>query len=76
MVAEAPAEEAQVATEQDAAMQQLAQFAQQLVEMLMQQLGDPQAVAAVLQMAMEMLAGATQEQSQPVFKKGGKLVRR
>ena len=76
VAAEAPVDQTQVATEQDAAMQQLAQFAQQLVEMLMQQLGDPQAVAAVLQMAMEMLAGATQEQSQPVFKKGGKLVRR
>ena len=76
MVAEAPAEEAQVANEQDAVMQQLAQLAQQLVDMLMQQVGDPQAVAAVLQMALEMLTGGMQGQQQPVFKKGGKLVRR
>lgn len=54
--------------------EQMEALAQQLVEMLMQNLGDPQAVAAVLQMALEMLQGAAQEA--PVFKKGGKLAKK
>ena len=70
--AEAPMQEA---PEQGGMEEQLAQLAQQLVEMLMQQIGDPQAVAMVLQMALEMLQSGAQ-QSQPVFKKGGKLSRR
>lgn len=60
---------------QGGAEEQLAQLAQQLLEMLLQQIGDPNAVAAVLQMALEMLqqvAGGA-EQGQPVFKKGGKM---
>lgn len=57
------------------AEEQLAQLAQQLLEMLLQQVGDPQAVAAVLQMAMEMLQEAA-GQGQPTFKKGGKLVKK
>ena len=72
----APAEAAAPAPEMGAPAQggedQLAQLAGQLLEMLLQQLQDPQAVMAVLQAAMEML-----EQSmgggQPVFKAGGKL---
>ena len=44
---------------------QLAALAQQLVEMLMQQIGDPQAVMAVLQMAAEMVQGAAQPVGQP-----------
>lgn len=54
----------------------LMQVAQQLVQMLMQQIGDPQAVAAILQAALEMVAGAAQE-AQPTFqRKGGRLVRK
>ena len=61
------------------AEEQLAQVAQQLLQMLLQEIGDPNAVAAVLQMAMEMLqqvaqgGGASQEA--PVFRKGGKLMK-
>lgn len=60
------------------AEEQMAQMAQQLVEMLMQQIGDPQAVAAVLQMALEMVAqaGAPAEGGQPVYRRGGQLIRR
>lgn len=60
------------------AEEQLAQVAQQLVQMLLQEIGDPNAVAAVLQMAMEMLqqaAGGGAPQEAPVFKKGGKLMK-
>lgn len=74
----APAEEVPMEgapMEQGSAEEQMAQLAQQLVEMLLQQIGDPNAVMMILQMAMEMLQGAAQ-QSQPVFRKGGKLVRR
>lgn len=61
--------------------EQLAQLAQQLVEMLMQQIGDPQAVMMVLQMAAEMLQGATQpvgttpEEGQAFMRKGGKIMK-
>ena len=61
---------------QGGAEEQLAQVAQQLLQMLLQELGDPNAVAAVLQMALEMLMQAAQgggAQEAPVFKKGGKL---
>ena len=57
------------------AEEQMAQMAQQLVEMLMQQIGDPQAVAAILQMALEMVSQAGQPQ-QPVYRRGGQLIRR
>lgn len=63
---------------QGGAEEQLAQVAQQLLQMLLQELGDPNAVAAVLQMALEMLMQASQgggEQEAPVFKKGGKLAK-
>lgn len=66
----------QGAPAQGSAEEQLAQVAQQLLQMLLQEIGDPNAVAAVLQMAMEMLQQAAQggaSQEQPVFKKGGKL---
>ena len=46
--------------------------------MLLQEIGDPNAVAAVLQMAMEMLQQAAQggaPQEAPVFKKGGKIAK-
>ena len=61
--------------------EQLAQVAQQILESLMQALGDPNAVAAVLQMAMEMLQGAAQEvgaQPQEVGfqRKGGKICKK
>ena len=61
------------------AEEQLAQVAQQLLQMLLQEIGDPNAVAAVLQMAMEMLQQVAQgggaPQEAPVFKKGGKLAK-
>ena len=66
----------QGAPAQGGAEDQLAMLAQQLVETLMQSLGDPNAVIAVLQAALEMVQGAAQEQAQPVFKKGGKLVKK
>ena len=53
----------------------MTQVAQQLVEMLMQQIGDPQAVAAILQMALEMVAGAAQE-AQPTFQRNGGRIQR
>ena len=74
----APVEEAPVeggAPEAAGAEEQMAQLAQQLLEMLLQQVGDPNAVMVILQMCMEMLQGAAQQQ-QPVFRRGGKLVRR
>lgn len=65
------------AEQQGGAEDQMAQLAQQLVEMLMQQIQDPNAVMAILQMAMEMIqqsAGAAPEAAQePVFRKGGRL---
>lgn len=68
---EAPAQEAPAQGQDEALMQ----AAQQLVEMLMQQIGDPQAVTAVLQAALEMVAGAAQE-AQPTYQKlGGRLQR-
>lgn len=75
-MAAAPAAPAQGGDEE-----QLAQLAQQLVEMLMQQIGDPQAVMMVLQMAAEMLQGAAQgpvgapEEGQAFMRKGGKLIK-
>ena len=55
--------------------EQLQQVAGQLLDMLMKQVGDPQAVMAILQTAQEMLAQAAQP-AQPAFqRKGGKLVR-
>lgn len=70
--ANAPAESAPAQGGDEAIMQ----VAQQLVEMLMQQIGDSQAVAAILQAALEMVASAAQE-AQPTFqRKGGRLVRK
>ena len=54
---------------------QMAQLAGQLVEMLMQQIGDPSAVAAILEMALQMVQEAA-GQGQPVFKKGGVLAKK
>lgn len=54
---------------------QLAGLAQQLVEMLMQQIGDPQAVGAVLQMALEMVSQAGAPEAPAYQRMGGKLVR-
>ena len=60
------------------AEEQLAQIAQQLLQMLLQELQDPNVVAMVLQAALEMLAQSSQgaEQGQPVFKKGGKICKK
>ncbi len=74
MPQEAPME-GEAPMEQGSAEEQMAQLAQQLLEMLLQQVGDPNAVMMILQMCMEMLQSAAQQQ-QPVFKKGGKLVRK
>ena len=71
-VAQAPTEGAPAQGGDEAIMQ----VAQQLVEMLMQRIGDPQAVAAILQAALEMVASAAQE-AQPTFQRqGGRLVRK
>jgi hypothetical protein len=51
------------------------QVAQQLVEMLMQQIGDPAAVSAILQAALEMVEGAAQQQA-PVYQRNGGRIRR
>ena len=67
----------QGASAQGSAEEQLAQIATQLVQMLLQEVGDPNAVATILQMALEVLSQAAQggaPQEQPVFKKGGKIV--
>ena len=84
--AEAPVEGAPVETApmeqgapQGGAEEQLAQVAQQLLQMLLQEIGDPNAVAAVLQIALEMLqqaAAGGAEQAQPVFRKGGKMCKK
>lgn len=60
---------------QGGAEQQLQQLAGQLVQTLMQQIGDPQAVTAILQMALEMVGQASQEQAPAYQRRGGKLVR-
>lgn len=55
--------------------EQLQQMAGQLVDMLMQQIGDPQAVMAVLQIAAEMVGQAAQGPAPAYQRQGGKLVR-
>ena len=75
-------ESGQEAPQQGGVEEQLAQVAQQILDSLMQALGDPQAVAMVLQMAMEMLQGATQEagaaptEGQQFMRKGGKICKK
>ena len=54
---------------------QLMALANELVNMLMQNLGDPNAVAAVLEAALQMVQEAA-GQGAPVFKTGGKLAKR
>lgn len=76
-----PSQGAAPAPAQGRVEEQLARLAQQLVEMLMQQIGDPQAVMMVLQMAAEMLQGAQQpvgavpEEGQAFMRKGGKIMK-
>lgn len=53
----------------------VAGLAGQLVEMLMQQVGDPQMVAAILQTALEMVAQAAQPAAPQFQRNGGKLQR-
>ena len=53
----------------------IAQLAGQILEALLQQLQDPQAVMAVLEAAIQMLQEGMGG-GQPVFKKGGKLAGR
>lgn len=67
----APAPEQGGATPEEA----LQQLAGQLVDMLMQQVQDPNMVAQILQMALEMVAQAAAP-AQPQFQRqGGRLVR-
>ena len=67
--APAPVESAPVDNGQDAAMEQIAQMAVQIV----QELG-PEAAAMLAQAIMELLQSAEgAPQEAPVFKKGGKL---
>lgn len=72
----------QQAPQQGGVEEQLAQVAQQILDSLMQALGDPQAVAMVLQMAMEMLQGAAEEvgsapaEGQQFMRKGGKICKK
>lgn len=50
-------------------------IAGQLVEMLMQQVGDPQMVMAILQAAMEMVGQAAQPAAPQFQRRGGKMFR-
>jgi hypothetical protein len=50
-------------------------IAGQLVEMLMQQVGDPQMVMAILQTAMEMVGQAAQPAAPQFQRRGGKICR-
>ncbi len=71
------AQEAPMQGGQAGAEQQVAEIAGQLLQMLLQEIQDPNMVAMVLQAALEMLAQAAQEGTSeaPVFKKGGKLAK-
>lgn len=53
----------------------VAGIAGQLVEMLMQQVGDPQMVMAILQAAMEMVGQAAQPAAPQFQRRGGKICR-
>jgi hypothetical protein len=53
----------------------VAGLAGQLVEMLMQQVGDPQMVMAILQAAMEMVGQAAQPAAPQFQRRGGKMYR-
>ena len=79
MPAEAPAEGAPVegapAEAPQGGEEQLQQVAGQLVDMLMQQVGDPNAVMAILQAAMDMVAQAVQGAAPAYQRQGGRLVR-
>lgn len=50
-------------------------LASQLVEMLMQQVGDPQMVMAILQAAIEMVGQAAQPAAPQFQRRGGKMYR-
>jgi hypothetical protein len=50
-------------------------IAGQLVDMLMQQVGDPQMVMAILQTAMEMVGQAAQPAAPQFQRRGGKMYR-
>ena len=55
--------------------EQMQQFAGQLVQMLMEQVGDPAIVSQILQMALDMVSQAAAP-AQPGFARmGGRLVR-
>lgn len=74
--AQAPVEEGGAPAEApQGGEEQLQQVAGQLVDMLMQQIGDPNAVMAILQMAAEMVAQAAQPAPPAYQCQGGRLVR-
>jgi hypothetical protein len=50
-------------------------IASQLVEMLMQQVGDPQMVMSILQAAQEMVGQAAQPAAPQFQRRGGKMCR-
>ena len=59
----------------DSATETMNLLAEQLLELLLQQMGDPKAVMMVLNMAFEMLQNVNNEVV-PIFRKGGKLIRK
>ena len=71
----APVEEGAPAEAPQGGEEQLQQVAGQLVDMLMQQVGDPNAVMAILQAAMDMVAQAAQGAAPAYRREGGRLVR-
>lgn len=70
-----PVEEGAPAEAPQGGEEQLQQVAGQLVDMLMQQVGDPNAVMAILQAAMDMVAQAVQGAAPAYRRDGGRLVR-
>lgn len=74
-------EAAPAAPAQGGAEQQLQQLAGQVLDSLMQAVGDPQAVAAVLEMALQMLSEAMQSQmgapaeETSFMRRGGKVMK-
>lgn len=71
----APVEGAAPAEAPQGGEEQLQQVAGQLVDMLMQQIGDPNTVMAILQMAAEMVAQSVQSAAPAYRREGGRLVR-
>lgn len=71
---EAPQENQQMGPQENPEVK-LQQIAGQLVDMLMQQIGDPQAVVAILQMATDIAGQSIQQQTPAYQRQGGRLIR-